>query len=77
MVYNNELFYYSDDGEEYTGLRSGVIISSQIYNGSRSFLGNNSVILNFVHNVSMHKMKPFQNPLLCCQNTFVITQLLC
>ena len=43
------------DGEEYTGLRSGVIISSQISNGSRSFLGNSSVILNFVHNVSNTK----------------------
>ena len=42
---------YSDDGEEYTGLQSGVIISSQISNGSRSFFGNSSVILNFVYNV--------------------------
>ena len=49
-VYNQ--LFCSDDGEEYTGLRSGVIISSQISNGSRSFLGNSSVILNFVHNVS-------------------------
>ena len=48
-------FCDSDDGEEYTGLRSGVIISSQISNGSRTFLGNNSVILNFVHNVSNTK----------------------
>ena len=45
-------FCYSEDGEEYTGLRSGVIISSQISNGFKSFLGNSSVILNFVHNVS-------------------------
>ena len=45
--------YYSEDGEEYTGLQSGVIISSQIVDGDLdTSLDNGSVILKFTHNVS-------------------------
>ena len=44
---------YREDGEEYTGSRSSIIISSQISDGFMTFLGNNSVILNFIHNVSI------------------------
>ena len=45
-------FCYSEDGGEYTGSRSSVIISSQISDDYMTFLGNSSVILNFTHNVS-------------------------
>ena len=45
--------FYRNDGEEYTGSESSVIISSQISDGFMTFLGNSSVILNFIHNVSI------------------------
>ena len=47
------LLFYRDDGEEYAGTQSSVIISSQISDGFMTFLGNSSVILNFIHNVSI------------------------
>ena len=53
--------FCSDDGEEYTGSQSSVIISSQISDGFMTFLGNSSVILNFTHNVSNHLLELHNN----------------
>ena len=63
-----QLIFCSEDGEEYTGSRSSVIISSQISDDFMTFLGNSSVILNFTHNVS--------NRLLDLCNNYVYTQFL-
>ena len=55
FVMINIWFHYSQNGEEDSGsqsLTTGVIISSQISTSSQSMLDNNSVILNFTHNVS-------------------------
>ena len=55
FVMINIWFHYSENGEEDNGsqsLTTGVIISSQISTSSQSMLDNNSVILNFTHNVS-------------------------
>ena len=55
FVMINIWFHYSENGEEDSrsqSLTTGVIISSQISTSSQSMLDNNSVILNFTHNVS-------------------------